>query len=251
MPVINLSLLDILLLLLAPAVGSFLGVLALRLPAGQDVVRQASACDHCRQVLSWRDLVPLLSWLALGGKCRHCATPIPVVLPLLEAGAVFLALLAIWRMPSDVQALTGAGFLWCLLVLFVIDLTHFRLPDVLTGTVFVLGCLLAVLDPWRGLNSALIGAIAGAGSFWLIRIAYARLRGREGLGMGDVKLMAGLGAGLGAQALPLLVLLAALGALVWAGAQALRQNTSLQARTALPFGSFLCLAAGILLLGNA
>lgn len=241
-----LSPLQILLVLLSPAVGSFLAVLYTRLPQGRDVISARSSCQYCNATLQARDLIPLLSYLFLRGKCRHCTAEIPAMLPLLEVGALAIALLVVWRTPSDSTALLGVAYLWCLLVLGVIDLHYFRLPDLLTATLFVIGMGLAWVDPTRTLLSACLAAFAGAVAFLAIRLGYQALRHREGLGLGDVKLMMGLGAGLGLFNLPLVVLAAALMALLWALFLAGFKGVPLQGKTALPFGSFLCLAGAVI-----
>jgi len=119
------------------------------------------------------------------------------------------------------------------------------LPDQLTAALFVSGLIWLWLTPQDDLHYGLISAVAGAGSFWLIRAGYQLLRGREGLGLGDVKLMAGLGLWIGYLWLPLMVLIAASLGLAYAAMHAWRSETSLSGSTALPFGSFLCMAAAL------
>ncbi len=231
------------LVLVSPAVGSFLGVLADRLPRGQDVLRAPSACRSCQRRLTVPDLIPLLSYLGLRGRCRSCQTPIPLRLFLIEAGALFLAFWAVIVTHTPLQLGLGTLFLWLLLALAATDAQWMRLPDVLTGLLALCGLALAGGDPARGLADGLLGAAIGAGGFALLRFAYQRMRGREGLGLGDVKLMVGIGAGVGPLALPMLLLLAALGALIWAFGHAVLRGVALGAQTAVPFGSFLSMAA--------
>lgn len=240
-----LSATDILLVLLSPAIGSFLALLCDRLPQGEDVIHTRSHCRSCQTPLRVFHMVPLLSYLALRGRCHHCNAAIPALLPMIEAAAVFIALAVVMLAQSDLQALLGAAYLWCLLALGVIDARYFRLPDPLTAALFLIGAGLAAVDPSRTLATALIAALAASGAFLVLRFGYQMLRGREGLGLGDVKLMAGLGAALGLESLPLMVLIAALCALLWAVLVAWRSGASLQGKTALPFGSFLCLAGGL------
>ena len=229
----------LLLLLTAPAAGSFLAVLVDRLPRGEDVVTAPSRCRACKTRLGLRDLVPLLSYPLLRGCCRHCGAPVPGWLWLMELAALGLAGLAMLRGGTVWEIWCSALLLWLLLALAVSDLRTFRLPDALTAALAAL-CLGAALA--QGLFVwALAGGLIGAGSFLLLRIAYAALRGREGLGLGDVKLMAGLGALTGPAQLPLLVLVAALSALI---AAALTRG-GWAADRPLPFGVALC-AAGAL-----
>lgn len=245
----------LLLLILAPAIGSFLALLVDRLPRGEDVILSRSRCRDCGTALRPPDLVPLLSWPMLRGRCRHCRAAIPVETWGMELGALLLAVLALWVSGDPWQAVTTALVLWLLLALAVCDLRWMLLPDALTAA--LLASALGLAWAQHLLPEALIGAVAGAGSFWLIRIAYAVLRRREGLGLGDVKLMAGIGALTGVYHLPLLVLVAAGGALLvvsllqvaWPLARGMRP--ALDAQGALPFGTALCGAMMLLwLLGK-
>ncbi|MEP2785133.1 MAG: A24 family peptidase [Pseudoruegeria sp.] len=230
------------LLLISPAVGSFLGVLADRLSRGEDVVQQPSACRDCGHRLGLRDLVPLGSYLWQRGNCRHCAAPIPMRLFLIEASAVLCTVWAGIVTVTPVQMGVAALYLWVLLGLAAADAQWFRLPDLLTGPLALLGLALAWEDPSRGLMDGLIGAAIAVLAFAVLRRTYKALRGREGLGLGDVKLMAGIGAGVGAMNVPLVVLVAAGSALCWVLLQAAVQGQRLQRETALPFGMFLSLA---------
>jgi len=228
------------LLVTGAAAGSFLALWAERLPHGEGVVLRGSRCRDCGARIGWRDLVPVLSWLWLGGRCRGCGAAIPRWLFHAELGGVTLAALAILVAPTLATMALGAVWLWLLMGLALCDLTAMRLPDPLNAALLATGLGLGMLGP--GAGAALIGAGAGAGAFLAIRLGYHALRGREGLGMGDVKLMAGIGAALGWQALPLVALVAALGAL--ALTLALRRGAV--ARDAeIPFGAYLCAAAGL------
>ena len=237
--------LALLLLLCAPAVGSFVTVLIDRLPRGEDVLRVPSACRACGQRLGLRDLVPVASFVACHGCCRHCKAAIPpwqLQIEIAATGAAVLALVA-GSTPADI--LLGALVLWLLLALAGCDLLWFRLPDVLTAALFGLALASTALAPGPGgtFVLALLGAALGSGSFWALRIGYRRWRGRDGLGLGDVKLMAGIGALVGPQDLALTVLLAALLALAAAALGAGRRT--LRATRALPFGAALCAATAI------
>ncbi len=228
------------LLLLAPCIGSFLGVLVDRLPRGEDVTRAPSACRACGTRLGWRDLVPLVSFALLRGRCRQCGAAIPAWHLYLEIAATGAGVIAVLLGQGPAAMLLIAGVLWLLLALAVADLIWLRLPDVLTAA--LLG--LALLWVWQSggdVVQALLGAALGAGSFWAIRVVYRALRGREGLGLGDVKLMAGLGALVGPLGLPQMVLLAALLALAAAALQA----GPLRATRPLPFGAALCASAAL------
>lgn len=237
----------LLLIVAAPFVGSFLAVLADRLPRDEDVVRAPSACRACGARLGFRDLVPLLAFLFRAGRCRHCGAAIPPWLLYMEIIATGLAILAVVAWPEAAMAWAAAVLWWILLALIASDLGHFRLPDVLTGALLIWALALSLTGLGPVPPQALMGAVIGAGSFWVLRWVYGRVRGREGLGLGDVKLMAGLGAMVGPWDLPLMVLWAALAGLAVAAVAHLRgQATAAQADTPLPFGAALALAGGLL-----
>ncbi len=226
--------------LAAPFVGSFLGVLARRLPAGAGVILGRSACPHCNHVLGPRDLIPVLSWLLSRGRCRHCAARISPFYPAIELGAL---LVAVWAASALSGWLLWAGCVlgWTLLALAVIDLRHLMLPDALTLPLIPAGLGVAYsIDPSL-LPDHAMGAAAGFVAFVFIGWAYRRLRGREGLGLGDAKLLAGAGAWVSWPGLPGVVLVSALGALAAVLLAALAgRPVSLTAKV--PFGSFLCAA---------
>tara|TARA_R110002049_G_scaffold44333_3_gene129871 strand:+ start:117358 stop:118104 length:747 start_codon:yes stop_codon:yes gene_type:complete len=234
------------LLLISPAVGSFLAVLVDRLPRGENVISKPSACRGCGVRLRSGQLVPILSFIRQRGSCHSCATQIPawtLYLEILALGAAVLAVIAGGGMHSIALS---ALFLWLLIALGACDLIWFRLPDALTATLAGIALLMATMPDGMGLSTAMLGAAIGAGSFAVIRWAYQILRGREGLGLGDVKLMAGLGAFAGPWDIALLVLLAALLALGLALAYQRGSGQGVQADHPLPFGSSLCAAAALL-----
>lgn len=231
---------------ISPFAGSFLGLLVDRLPRDEPVVIARSACRSCGTALAPHELIPLVSFALARGRCRSCAAPIPRWLPLMEIAALALALLAVvlGRTPAEIALF--AGLLWTLLALAAADLMWFRLPDPLTATLLVLALACAYVTGWPPLPLALWGAAIGAGSFLAIRIGYHRLRHREGLGLGDVKLMAGLGAALGPLDLPLMVLTAALCALAAALAGRVTSPEALSATRPMPFGAALAAAGGVI-----
>lgn len=236
----------LLLLLLGPAIGSWLAVLVDRLPRGEDTRTAPSACRACGRRLRWAQMIPLVSFIAARGRCKHCGSAIPPWLfhaELLAAGA---GVLAVIRGGSLAEVALAAAFLWLLIALALADLLWMRLFDGLTAALALVAFAMALLPGWQGAVAALWGALAGAGSFAALRWSYRRLRGREGLGLGDVKLMVGLGAFAGPRDLPLLVLLAALSALAIAALHHLRGGQTLHGGHALPFGAALCLAAALL-----
>jgi leader peptidase (prepilin peptidase) / N-methyltransferase len=228
---------------LAPIVGSFLGVLATRVEAPRAIVFGRSRCDSCGATLVPYELVPLVSWLVLRGRCRACAQPIGFFYPTIELAAVAVALWAASVFSGSllwVSCVLG----WTLLVLAVIDHRHFLLPDFLTLPLIPFGLVVAwAYDP-AGFLDHVLGAVAGLAFVVVLREVYRRLRGREGMGLGDAKLLAGSGAFVAWQALPSVILIASLTALAVALFGRLRgANISLGDR--MPFGTFLCLATWI------
>ena len=237
----------------APFIGSFLGTLILRLPTERPVVFDRSRCEACETTLTWRDLVPLFSWLISRGRCRHCGARVGAFYPLIELAALAVALWAVFALPGNL-AWAGAGLGWALLALAVIDARHFLLPDVLTLPLIPAGLAATWLLNPAQLPAHLLGAALGFAVFAAIAWAYRRLRGREGLGRGDAKLLAAAGAWVGWAGLPGVVVLAAVGALLTLlcarfFAQRRRFVTGvpdpacpkLSATTAVPFGPFLAL----------
>lgn len=222
------------------ATGSFLNVCIHRLPRSRSVVRPASACTACGRPLRWYENVPVAAWLALRGRCRTCGARIPAAYLLVELAtpALFLAQYSMlgW------QPLLAARLLLCaaLIVLFVTDLRQRMLPDAVTLSGIGVGLAAAVVvEPaWW---DALLGAAAGGGLLLAVARTYARLRGEEGLGMGDIKMLAMIGAFLGWQLTFVALLLATLlGSAVGIGMLALGLADR---RYPLPFGSFLAVGA--------
>lgn len=227
----------------APVIGSFLGVVVQRLPQREDFLFGRSICRACGARLSARDMIPLVSWVWLRGRCRQCRAPIPLFYPAVELGALAVALSA---------ALVFSGWLlwvsclfgWALLALALIDWRDYRLPDGLTLPLVPAGLLAAWFAAPDELGDRAIGAAAGFLLFVLIAAAYRHMRGREGLGRGDAKLLAGLGAWVGGSGLPTVVLLAALLALAVTFARR-AFGDRLAAADPLAFGPYLAAAGWI------
>ncbi len=236
------------LLIAAPFIGSLIGLVIRRLPDGQPIIWSRSRCEGCGAVLTPHDLVPLISWVMARGRCRRCGCPLGWFYPCVEIAAAIVALIAL-----AVDDMPGAAldslFGWWLLTLAWIDLRRWLLPDLLTLPLIVAGlALAALLDPDTVLDRAL-GAALGYVALRAIAAGYRALRQREGLGRGDAKLLAAAGAWVGAMALPQLILLAALAALLAAAALRLG-GVRLHAHSALPFGPFLALATWTIWLGG-
>ena len=222
------------------AVGSFLNVCIYRLPRRESLMYPASHCPSCGRSLSWFENIPLVSWIALGGRCRSCRSRIGAQYPLVEAitAAAFVSayLLYGWTPLLAARLL----FACAMIVLFVIDLHHRILPNVITLPGIVIGLVISVFLP-PGWRSSLIGLIAGGGVLLAIGEGYYRTRGYEGLGMGDVKMLAMIGAFLGWPLMLVTLVLASLaGSVVGVGMLVSRRGDM---KAALPFGTFLAVGA--------
>ncbi|ABI62588.1 prepilin peptidase [Granulibacter bethesdensis] len=235
-----------LLLLIAPFIGSFLGVLIRRWPDGHGIVFGRSRCEHCGHPLSPAQMIPLLSFLWLRGRCRQCGSPIDPFHPMIECAALAVAVCACVARGINNPFLAGDCILgWALLALACIDLRHWRLPDVLTLPLILLGMGEAIwLDPATLLWPRVTGIAMAYGTLTALGVLYRLLRGREGLGAGDAKLFAAGAAWTGLTALPGILLLAALGGLIHAAIRASR-GSSFSPHAAIPFGPALAAAIWI------
>lgn len=221
----------------APAVGSFLCVVADRLPAGRPIVGGRSACEHCGHRLGFRDLVPVLSWLASRGRCRMCGASIGFRYPAIELAATGIAVWSLMVLPGW---LAGAGAVlgWTLLTLAIIDWRHLVLPDRLTLPLVVAGLAVAwAIEPTKLVDHG-AGALIGYVVIVAIAAAYRHWRKREGIGMGDAKLFAAAGAWVGWQGLSSVLLASAAAGLAVALIEA-RLTRRLAADRERPFGPYI------------
>ena len=228
-------------LILAPFVGSFLGVLIRSLPEGRPVALRRSACEACGQALGPIELLPIVSFVVLRGRCRHCGAPIARMHLAVELAALGVAAWAASVLADAPTLWAGCVLGWTLLALGWIDWTHMVLPDALTLPLVLAGLGVTWrLEP-EALTDHAAAAIAGYVAFRLLELGYRRLRGRDGLGQGDAKLAAACGAWVGLAALPWVVVG---GAVAGLGAALMLQLRGRQvgAATALPFGPALALA---------
>lgn len=220
--------------------GSFIAALTWRWPAGRSIAAGRSRCDHCDTVLGPTELIPVVSVVMLGGRCRHCGTAIAPRHLGIELMAGAIGALSLFAAPG-LAGLAGACFGWALLALAVLDTEHFWLPDRIVLPLLLAG-LSAGLVVAPPLADRLIGAAAGFAALAAIAAAYRHRTGRTGLGGGDPKLLAAIGAWLGWQALPLVVLLAATLGLMLVAADHLRgREVTRHSRVAL--GALLAAAA--------
>lgn len=218
--------------------GSFLATLILRWPQGRSVMRGRSACDGCGRTLSARDLVPLFSALVQRGRCRSCGARIDPLHGRVEAACAIIGALAIGGSP-DLGGVAWALLGWSLLTLALLDWRHFWLPDALTLPLAFFGFTIGLWATDVILIDRIIGAAIGYLALLAIALSYRALRGRDGLGLGDAKLLGALGAWFGWQALPFILLIASLMAIVVMVASG--RATERTAR--IPLGTFLVVAA--------
>jgi leader peptidase (prepilin peptidase)/N-methyltransferase len=247
-------------------VGSFLNVVILRLPARMaaewrqeardmleletdptplppGIVREPSHCPHCQHPLAALDNIPLLSWLLLRGRCRYCHTSISIQYPLVELLSGVLSAVVVWKLGPSWAALAGLALTWTLIALAGIDLRTQLLPDQLTFPLLWLGLLLALLPLSVTPTAAIIGAAGGYLSLWSVYWAFKLLTGKEGMGHGDFKLLAALGAWMGpVSLLPTVLLSSLIGALVGGGLIVLRKHDR---QIPIPFGPFIAVAGWV------
>jgi len=251
-------------------VGSFLNVVALRLPVMMErawrrecaellgsggahvseapfsLLQPPSRCPHCGHAIRAWENVPVLSWLLLRGQCDACAKPISIRYPVVEAVTGLLSWGVAWQLGWGWQLAAALPLTWALIALTVIDIDHQLLPDQITLPFLWLGLLLNAFGVFTDPVSAILGAVAGYLSLWTVYQVFRRLTGKEGMGYGDFKLLALFGAWLGWQMLPQIVLISALvGSVVGVTLIALRRHGR---DVPIPFGPYLAAAGWIALL---
>jgi leader peptidase (prepilin peptidase)/N-methyltransferase len=220
--------------------GSFLNVLIYRLPLGHSVVWPSSACPHCGRELLWYENIPVVSFLALRARCRTCRGPISFRYPFVEALTAAMFAAGWWYFGPGVLLASRLVFGCALIALFAIDLQHHLLPNAITLPGIVAGFAFSLFTE-PGWLASLIGIVAGGGALFAVAELYYRVRREEGLGMGDVKMLAMIGAFLGWKlALVTLMMASMAGSLVGLLLIVSRRGTM---KYALPFGTFLALGA--------
>lgn len=235
-------------------VGSLITVVAWRLPlmlqapdaTSFNLWLPRSHCPSCKTMLVWYDNLPLISWLSLRGRCRYCRKKIPYSYPLTELGAMLLSLAMAMLFSAPALFLSGSLLCWTLLALTRIDSEHGLLPDRLTLPLLWAGLIFHVSHTLTSssLADGVMGTVLGYLSLWLLACSYRAVRNQEGIGMGDAKLLAALGAWLGWQMLPLLLVMASGAGLAWLCIARIAVRRDIH--TPFPFGPCLA-AAGALL----
>lgn len=222
-------------------VGSFLNVCIARLPKGESIVSPPSTCPRCGRLINWRDNIPVISYVMLGGKCRACGLPISARYPLVEVATALLFVLQAMAEPAPgVHLASRLVFTALLVALAVTDFETFRLPNPLTLGGVGTGLVFALFTA-PGITDAVIGAALGAAILLLIRWAWLQATGKDAMGLGDVKMLAMIGAFLGWQQVFVVLLLSTLaGAVVGVGLTVAGRGSM---GSKLPFGVFLAIAA--------
>lgn len=227
--------------LLGAIAGSFVAALSIRWPAGRSVMRGRSTCDACGRTLRARDLVPVASMLLLRGRCRDCGALIDRRHLAIELIGIGVGAAAGMTSPG-LGGAAGAAFGWLLLALGALDLAALWLPDRLTAILALGGIAAGVVQRHPAIGDRLIGGVAGFALLWVVARGYRLVRGREGMGGGDPKLLGGIGLWLGWRPIPAVLLLASLVGLAVVLFAAMR-GRALGREAALPFGVFLSIAA--------
>lgn len=235
--------------LLGLLLGSFYNVCIHRYIEGSSVVFPPSHCPKCQKRLVWWELIPLISYMMLRGKCSGCKEHISFRYPLVETISLVWTLLIVCRFGVGIETFIYLIFGGMLLVISFIDFELFIVPDCISLPGIALGIMASALLADRAVVDALIGAVAGGGVFVVIIYVYKWIRGIDGMGLGDVKLLAMIGAFLGWQALPLVILASSVFALFGAIFYVLKSpDHGSIGQLPIPFGPFLSLGAMFTLL---
>lgn len=218
-------------------IGSFLNVCIYRIPEGLSVVSPASRCPVCEAKIRWYQNVPILSWLLLRGRCASCGVRISSRYALVEALTGFLYVLALWYFGFSPPTLVYALFISTLVVITFIDIDHQIIPDAISLPGISVGFLCSFAVPWISWIDSLLGILLGGGLLFVVAWGYEILTKREGMGGGDIKLLAMIGAFLGWKAIfPVIFFASLMGTLIGVPLMVFRKEDS---RFALPFGPFL------------
>lgn len=224
-------------------VGSFLNVCIFRLPKEESIIWPGSHCPHCKNAIKFYDNIPLVSYFLLRGRCRYCKGSISLQYPLVEGITALSSLFLIIKFGPSLSYLVYFAFVSALIVITVIDLYHQIIPDVISLPGIGVGLLVSLIIPQITFSNSLIGVLLGGGSLFLVATLYQWLFKREGMGGGDVKLLAMIGAFLGWKAVILTILLSSLiGSVTGITIMVLKGKNF---KYAIPFGPFLSLGAVI------
>jgi len=222
-------------------IGSFLNVCIARIPHDRSIVRPPSHCPVCHGPIAWYDNVPLVSYALLAGRCRACRTRISPLYPAVEALTGGLAVALWWRLGATPAFLGYFAFAAALVTITFIDLDHRIIPDVISLPGIALGLAVSLVSPLVKPFDALLGVVVGGGFLLGVATAYQAIRGQEGMGGGDIKLLAMIGAFLGWQSIFVTVMVASIvGSIIGVALMLYRRA---DAKLAIPFGPFLACGA--------
>jgi len=234
-----LYLIEIFIFIFGLCIGSFLNVCIYRLPASLSIVHPRSKCPKCETFIAFYDNIPVLSFVWLKGRCRHCGVKIGLRYPTVELLAGMLALATFLKFSLSIEALIYFAFIACLLVVTFIDLDHRIIPDVITLPGIPICFAASFTLPSVTYKAALLGILAGGGSLFLVAWIYSLLTKKEGMGGGDIKLLAMMGALLGWQGVVFTIFVSSLVGTLSGLAVMLQSRKSM--KLALPFGPFLAI----------
>ena len=226
--------------------GSFANVIIVRWPLEESIVSPRSKCRSCNKQILNRDNIPVLSWILLRGKCRTCKSKISIQYPIVELTMAFLFALMYLKVGVSITLVEYLVFVFGLLTISVIDLKHLLIPDIISIPGILIGVLGSLINPEREFLDSLIGVILGGGIFWVAGSAYYLVRKEHGIGGGDIKLLAWIGAVLGWASVPFVILFSSvIGTIVGLGVII---KTKGGMRSMLPFGPFLAVAGIVYIL---
>ena len=220
-------------------IGSFLNVCIYRIPASQSIARPRSKCPQCSKLIAFYDNIPVLSFLWLKGRCRHCGVKIGLRYPTVELLTGIFALAAFYKFGLNVEALIYFAFIACLLVVTFIDLDHRIIPDVITLPGIPICFAASFALPAMTYKAALLGIVAGGGSLFLVAWVYSLITKKEGMGGGDIKLLAMMGAMVGWKGVVFTIFISSLVGTLSGLAVMLHSHKGM--KLAVPFGPFLAI----------
>ena len=221
--------------------GSFLNVCIYRIPLKKSIIKPSSFCPACGTTIKFYDNIPVASWLILKGRCRNCSSYISVRYPIVEIIAGIISLALFLRYGPTMSYFLYLTFILSLIVISFIDFDHMIIPDLISIPGIIIGFAASFLLPDLKWAESLIGIIAGGGILFITAFMFEKLTGKEGMGGGDIKLLAMIGAWMGWKLLPVTILIAALTASIYGGLFILLSKKDSQTR--IPFGPFLSYAA--------
>lgn len=235
------SIMTIFSLLFGLSLGSFLNVCIYRIPLKKSIINPPSSCPRCGERIRFYDNIPLISYILLMGKCRDCRESIPIQYPIVEAVTGLLSTALFIRYGLTPQYILFLLFVASLVVISFIDLQHQIIPDIISLPGILIGLIISFFVTSISWVESLFGIIGGGGFLFLVAIIFEKLTGKEGMGGGDVKLLAMIGAWMGWKTLPFVVLISSLAGMVIGGGSLLLTGKGL--RVKIPFGPFLAIGA--------